>query len=967
MSTRIHWAEPSTLREQNNLINMVFGDFHYESYSSSSDSEDHNDLESLYSGYAQSILSCLDESIEKIDDFLSFDQGFSHGDIVYYVMDPSGQTGRVVDVNIIVDLETMSGEILKDVNGKELVRVMPFAAGDFVIHGPWLGKVERVVDLVTVLFDDGAKCAITGANPKNLVPIYNNLLEDAQFPYHPGQRVQSMLPSVFKNAKWLCGAWDMNHDEGMVCEVNVDSVYVKWVASIVASYFSSLKPPCLQDPKNLTLLSSFWHDNWQLGDWCNLRSHSSCDYDSTKESIEEKVKRSKIGKGPLNGDYDYEQALIIVKRRTKVDVIWQDGKHTAGIDSQNLLRISDISDHEFWPEQFVLEKGTDEDGQDSIDKRAGVVKNVDTEERTARVIWLNPELSNGSCNSNNTFGKEEVVSVYELVEHPDYSYCPGEIVFKLIPYSEALKGSSSIVRANGQNQSLGISKLAKQVIVSSELSECCWQLDKSYLTHIGIVVGIKDGSIEVAWASGDNSKVGPHEIVGIDRHEDLSSTPILCEDDYEKNTGKGMLDFEKYLDHKEEKKDVMGSGQDRIKDAWSSSALLFPRTAFGFLTNIASSLFGHRGSTSLSSTKSLQIENIDNSCSVREEDSLLQSGSEFSKFHQAEDVECWDPKIKVGILSVKPQVPRQQSLEMEIDKKDQGQDGFEIFISLRQFDTVSDYSDHHFIDGLDKGQNVSQMKRSWIKKVHQEWTILEKGLPNTIYVRAYEDRMDLFRAAIVGAAGTPYHDGLFFFDIALPADYPYQPPSVHYHSGGLRLNPNLYESGKVCLSLLNTWSGSETEVWKPDSSTLLQVLISLQALVLNSKPYFNEAGYETYVGKAEAEKNSLSYNENAFLLSCKSMLNVLRKPPKHFEQLVKVHFQVRAKSILDACQSYMDGAKVGSCGLTGANKSSSAGFKMILSKLFPKLVSVFASKGAIDPQLFLENTGEESTQPSLSP
>lgn len=103
---------------------------------------------------------------------------------------------------------------------------------------------------------------------------------------------------------------------------------------------------------------------------------------------------------------------------------------------------------------------------------------------------------------------------------------------------------------------------------------------------------------------------------------------------------------------------------------------------------------------------------------------------------------------------------------------------------------------------------------------------------------------------------------------------------VHYNSGGLRLNPNLYESGKVCLSLLNTWTGTGTEVWDPESSTILQVLLSLQALVLNDKPYFNEAGYDKQMGRAEGVKNSITYNENAFLLSCKSMLYILRKPPK---------------------------------------------------------------------------------------
>ena len=103
---------------------------------------------------------------------------------------------------------------------------------------------------------------------------------------------------------------------------------------------------------------------------------------------------------------------------------------------------------------------------------------------------------------------------------------------------------------------------------------------------------------------------------------------------------------------------------------------------------------------------------------------------------------------------------------------------------------------------------------------------------------------------------------------------------VHYNSGGLRVNPNLYESGKVCLSLLNTWTGTGTEVWNPACSNILQVLLSLQALVLNEKPYYNEAGYDKQMGRAEGEKNSASYNENAFLVSWRSMLYLLRKPPK---------------------------------------------------------------------------------------
>jgi len=59
--------------------------------------------------------------------------------------------------------------------------------------------------------------------------------------------------------------------------------------------------------------------------------------------------------------------------------------------------------------------------------------------------------------------------------------------------------------------------------------------------------------------------------------------------------------------------------------------------------------------------------------------------------------------------------------------------------------------------------------------------------------------------------------------------------------GRVRFNPNLYKDGKVCLSLLGTWTGPS---WDPKSSTLLQVIVSIQSLILVSDPYFNEPGVE---------------------------------------------------------------------------------------------------------------------------
>jgi baculoviral IAP repeat-containing protein 6 len=51
--------------------------------------------------------------------------------------------------------------------------------------------------------------------------------------------------------------------------------------------------------------------------------------------------------------------------------------------------------------------------------------------------------------------------------------------------------------------------------------------------------------------------------------------------------------------------------------------------------------------------------------------------------------------------------------------------------------------------------------------------------------------------------------------------------------GRARFNPNLYADGKVCLSLLGTFHGANAaEKWSPKDSSLYQILLSVQGLIL---------------------------------------------------------------------------------------------------------------------------------------
>lgn len=113
--------------------------------------------------------------------------------------------------------------------------------------------------------------------------------------------------------------------------------------------------------------------------------------------------------------------------------------------------------------------------------------------------------------------------------------------------------------------------------------------------------------------------------------------------------------------------------------------------------------------------------------------------------------------------------------------------------------------------------------------------LTEQGI---YYIHDDSDMMKGY-AMIVGPSDTPYFGGFYFFEFKYPTDYPHSPPSVQYftNGGGIRFNPNLYRSGKVCISILNTWRGDQ---WT-SCQTITSILLTLCTL-LSPDPLLNEPG-----------------------------------------------------------------------------------------------------------------------------
>ncbi|CAL1385705.1 unnamed protein product [Linum trigynum] len=300
---------------------------------------------------------------------------------------------------------------------------------------------------------------------------------------------------------------------------------------------------------------------------------------------------------------------------------------------------------------------------------------------------------------------------------------------------------------------------------------------------------------------------------------------------------------------------------------------------------------------------------------------------------------------------------------------------------FKHFDLVEDYSDHYY--SCRRSSSEQRNEKKWAKAIQDEWKRLKKDLPDTtIYVRAYESRMDLLRAVIVGVDGTPYHDGLFFFDLFFPDLYPDVPPEVHLDDDdSLLLNP-IFNHGYVCLSLLYRRIGGidEFENWQPGVSSVMQILLSLQALVLCEKPFYTDSSDDMtdYEGitddeytmedmittifrpKKEGKKEkkeciySLHYSI-VFLESLQLMVRTMRKPPKNFKEFVRGHFHSRAKGIVAACNAYMSGVQVGrwcvvkngegAGGGVGSGKSCRPEFRDSLAKGMDELMKALTKIG----------------------
>ncbi|KAF8642030.1 hypothetical protein AX16_009751 [Volvariella volvacea WC 439] len=565
--------------------------------------------------------------------------------------------------------------------------------------------------------------------------------------------------------------------------------------------------------------------------------------------------------------------FLVAETQTMIDVLWQDGAQET-IPATGLIPYLNPDEYDCWPGDFILWKCENQ-------KRPAIVQSVNADDRTARVLF--PDTS-----------EAELISVLELdpygatepqADMDGLGLRRGEFVFihrpgttngflpPMVPRIGEVEPWVRSQKWRAEMQALG-EKLAQ----SSDNVEY-------YMSHprqssgqfnwIGEVTGLNlDGTVEVTHPDGN---IGTFPLNRLTRLYD------------------GLEQIENNLLDQMDTSDTDDQGGDEVwhvaeHGLWEPLA---DPNEDGWMDEDTGDSYIDEGTAM----------DLDGSAWPSEDSVSDLSPNLSSKAHQSA------PRTASPAPELQHQlsIPSHSSTHAQIAQPDQ--------TSWARFSVLpSAPLDHAFLSS-----EPTAPSKAFLARLSKEYRILSTSLPgkiqspicafteddnillsDSIIIRAYEDRTDLLRSLIIGPENTPYADAPFVIDWMLGSDFPQTPPVAHFWSwtngngrgasnvcsifavdrivtNGFyrcyhrysysKVNPNLYEEGKVCLSILGTWAGDKNETWSAARSSLLQAFVSIQGLVLVKEPWFCEPAYEKLRGTEEGTVNSRLYSEKAYVLS----------------------------------------------------------------------------------------------------
>ncbi|EAL62175.1 hypothetical protein DDB_G0290629 [Dictyostelium discoideum AX4] len=613
---------------------------------------------------------------------------------------------------------------------------------------------------------------------------------------------------------------------------------------------------------------------------------NDCDYPNSIQPIDKIIKFSddyetfSCGEPIVYIDKDGEEKggyLFLTK--SIYTVAWQDGEFTQE-DSVDLM-ICDSLATDYFPGQVVCTSGMDvANPYSNKQSKWGVVISTKPTDRVCSINWNNivhEDDDNSGGSSNNNNNEDNKDST---------------LIIKYLNDN----GESSFIEND-----VSVYDIEYLEEYNFDESDYVCKLDDSKILKeadiIGQVIGRDGLQLKIKWNNGFIEMVYPFELTKVDDFDDSDSEDEEDDDEYYDDDDDDRSSFSEYCEssNSKEQEDTSETEKEikkvikKIEDEEKEKLKPIQQ----------------------------QQQQIINKISIEEKEKENQNENEKENI---ENINENNNNYKI--------IDNDKELIKNTEQIENGCIKFEI---LKEFEI------HNFIEEKSGGS----LNKKFLNTISKEFEILSTSMPPGIFVKANSTKIQLLSALIIGPQDTIYENSIFIFDIYLPNQYPMVPPKVFYHSVSFKLHPNLNVNGTVCLSLLGTWHGNKNELWIPEVSNLLQVLISIQGLILGCKePYFLEAGYDTQIGTHIGIRNSSIFNEDSYLLSLETICFYLKNQPILFKDIIQNHFKLELPAILNRIDQFLNQNNQANNGIKSLfciNLPPSQGFLTPLKKLKNKI------------------------------
>jgi ubiquitin-conjugating enzyme E2 O len=777
--------------------------------------------------------------------------------------DPDSFTWTSIDElknRVVVD----PSSVLYTIPAEELCHAEKYGEGDLVIYRDWIGRVKEVHEKYHLILSDGSFVIPADSDELELVDLSGSDRIEVGSIVEVGKR-------NLRQGMFLHGAYNPLVDShAIVVHVELDGLSVHWLCRRLDGPASRVNNEPPEDVEPEQIASSDFHHydrsrcprnssqdsrdaccvDWIVGQKLRFKdpAGAALKYDgstTTKlRSGEHKNHFHRTINTSTTHGYDLD-VLVVLSTRTVVKVCWQDLTTSVHESTEVIPDINIEDESEVWPGEIVVsvQRKTPprEDHQFEF-ARVGVVQSVKAADRIANVRWLPHAL----------------VLYHNLVDLDD-------------TYSGALlPGSTTGLRSDNdpvEEVSIydiriapGINKRRGDFVMLHPPADGDLRINRSAtLDWFGEVIDLGlDGLLTV-------------RLGALDEVRDVCVAPEYATLAFSSD----MVD-ESFSDG--------GSFDDELSDMDDiSRSVRIAAHSLGIAQEARELWYEYEDANGQRRTVAGDVDEMS-------EDESWSTEGESEGVDEDEDVSFTgtgapSPATEVAVSTFEE--PNKDRMSIDQTQPQESLIPTNAEDSPAHFDILDESppADCPYVD------EASSPSTSLMRRIRKEHQILASSLPPGIFVRTWESRLDLLRIMILGPLDTPYEFAPFVIDMKLPSDYPHSAPEAFFHSwtqGQGPVNPNLYENGKICLSLLGTWhADASTENWNPTKSTVLQILVSILGLVLVKEPYYNEAGFEVRAGSAESHLPSKLYSERTYFRSRRFITHALQNKVEGFDEVIR--------------------------------------------------------------------------------